>query len=241
MGRDNSGLEANGPHVHAGYVVQESTRQESTKQESTNQDSTKQKATDPQGSKPQASGNKKQATAETKVSVESLEWEKFEIPDRPVTLLYPGQPDRKEKTYKPAKDELEVKVIGYRKAIHEGTILFSFNHSVLKEDMSKLSARLNALKRAERNTIAAVFAIQPKTSKAIRYGRYRGREFSVDFSFTNATSQKTTRWTRRTMIYIVGQNFYELSVVQHTDKFDEELARHFLDSFRIKNQRRPKK
>ena len=178
------------------------------------------------------------------------EWIVFKIPDQPCKLQFPETPTRKEKKFKPAVDAPEISLVKYQSKLANGKVLFSFNHSKLKEDMRKLSARLKALKQAEQNTIAAVLAIKAKTSKEIRYGRYRGREFSYNFTFTNPKTAKTNVWNRRTALYIVGQNLYELSVTQKASEKDEAqkasekheaLARKFIDSLEIENTPRTKK
>lgn len=178
-------------------------------------------------------GNQKSATAE-----ETLVWRSFDVPETQVTVLMPGEPKKFERNLNLLSQDLPVAIKGYRMVFKNGQALVSISYSDLLNEMADTNARRKALQAAEKKTIAAVLAGAPKKSEEIKILNYPAREFVYDFAYTDPKSSQAIRWTAHNTYLIIGQRFFRLSVIQYTDDYNEQLAKKFLDSFKLNKQKK---
>ena len=164
------------------------------------------------------------------------EWTRFELADTPASVLMPGVPAKTTRTVEAVLDQPSVTVTGLRKAINEGKAMVSISFTPLHDKMVDFKHRQETLKWAEKNSIAAVLATAPLTSKEVRRQNHLGREFTFEFTHESPKTKTVVNWKCHSAIYIVGQQFFELSVIQRADTYDDELPSKFLDSLEFAKQ-----
>ncbi len=141
-------------------------------------------------------------------------------------FLMPTKPRYRERSFIPVQNRPPIKVRQHQATSEDRTTSFVFGyHDHFETPTGKRVA--NTLDGAVGGSVVRVSGKLLAAPKKIVYGKYPGREFSYVFAYEGKIHQAAGR------VFLVGKRQYFLQALFEKDKFDDEIAERFLNSFRI--------
>lgn len=138
----------------------------------------------------------------------------------------PCKPRYVERSFSPVQDQPPIKVRLYQALIKERNEMYIFGYHDLHFAPTGKKKINETLDGAVRGSFANVSGKMTGHAK-IRYGKYPGRAYVYLYSFKDKIYKVSAR------VFLVDERQFQLSTIMPQDSFDDEMAKKFLESFRI--------
>ena len=158
--------------------------------------------------------------------VDFSEWTVMRPTGADAEFKTPGQTRYVERSFSPVQDQPPIKVRLYQTLLKEKNEMYIFGYHDL-HFAPKGNKRIDeTLDGAVIGSLANVSGKLVGHAK-IRYGKYPGRAYVYVYSFKDKIYKVSAR------VFLVDERQFQLSTIMPRDQFDDEMAKKFLESFRI--------
>lgn len=138
----------------------------------------------------------------------------------------PRKPRYVERSFSPIQNQPPIKVRLYQSLIKEKNEMYIFGYHDLHftpTDKKRIEETLDGAVRGSFANVSGKLTAHAK----IRYGKYPGRAYVYHYAFKEKIYKVSAR------VFLVDDRQFQMSTIMPLDSFDENMAKKFLESFRI--------